>query len=115
MGSLMSPNQSSFIYNHSIHENIIVVQEILHSMHQSKYKVGSFAIKVDLAKTYDNTSWKFLHYVLTEVAFLESLIDLIMSAMSLVKMSVLWKHLCQEIPCPVYVCALHAQTLSLDS
>lgn len=46
-------DQSEFIPNRNIHENIVVAQEILHSMNKLKSKNEFFAIKVDLAKAYD--------------------------------------------------------------
>lgn len=54
MDHIVSPYQFGFIRNRNIHENVVVAQEILNSMHYSKRKVGSFIINVDLAKAYDN-------------------------------------------------------------
>lgn len=45
--------QMGFIPTGSIHENVVVAQELVHSMHKMRGKVGYFAIKVDLAKVYD--------------------------------------------------------------
>lgn len=46
---VVTPNQTGFIPNINIHENIVV-----------KGKKGYFAIKYDLAKAYDKMSWKFV-------------------------------------------------------
>lgn len=48
MDILITSNQTSFIPKRNIHENIVVVQEILHSMRCTKGKKGYFAIKIDL-------------------------------------------------------------------
>lgn len=50
MDGVMSSNQTR-----NIHENIVVAQELLHSMNKLKDNKGFFAIKVDLAKAYDKT------------------------------------------------------------
>ncbi|WJX12193.1 hypothetical protein P8452_02716 [Trifolium repens] len=42
-----------FIPERSIHENIVVAQELVHNMNKMTGKKGYFAIKVDLAKAYD--------------------------------------------------------------
>lgn len=55
MDGVMSPNQTGFIHNRNIHENIVVAQELLHSMNKLKGNKEFFAIKVDLAKAYDKT------------------------------------------------------------
>lgn len=87
----MNPNQFGFIPKRSIHENIVVAQEILHNMHIANIKMGSFSIKSDLAKAYDNISWNFISNVLSKVDVSGKLKDLIMIAITSVKMMVLWK------------------------
>lgn len=43
-----------------------MAQEILHSMNRLKGQKGYFALKMDLAKAYDNLSWSFMEHVLGE-------------------------------------------------
>lgn len=50
---IISPNQTGFIPTRSIHENIIVAQEMMHSMRKIRGRNGFFVIKVDLMKVYD--------------------------------------------------------------
>lgn len=64
---LVSPNQTGFIPRRNIHENIVVAQEILQSMHKLRGKKRLFAIKVDLEKAYDMISWNFVNNILIEV------------------------------------------------
>lgn len=40
----ISPTQSSFVPNGSIHGNIVIAQEMLHSMRKSRGKLGFMAI-----------------------------------------------------------------------
>ena len=53
MPQLISEVQSSFVPGRHITDNIIVAQEIIHSMRKMKGKRGFMAIKVDLEKAYD--------------------------------------------------------------
>lgn len=50
---LLKPNQCSFIPGRLIIDNIIIAQEIVHSMRFKKGKKGFVAMKVDLEKAYD--------------------------------------------------------------
>lgn len=49
---IISPYQTGFIPGRSIHENVVVAQEMIHSLNRMKGKTGYFAIKVDLYKAY---------------------------------------------------------------
>lgn len=67
MNEVVSPSQTRFIHSRNIQENIMVAQEILHSMNKLKGKKGYFTIKVDLEKEYDMLNWKFVEEVLKEL------------------------------------------------
>lgn len=71
-------------------KNIIVAQEMLHSMHHLKGKRSFFEIKVDLEKAYDMISWIFVDKILTEVGIPIKLKGVIMEAIITFKMSVVW-------------------------
>lgn len=90
MPSIISPYQTGFIPTRSIHENIVVAQELLHSMGKMRGKNGFFAIKVDLAKAYDKVRWSFINLVLSELGMPPSLRNLIMECVSTVNTNVLW-------------------------
>lgn len=116
MDHIVFMNQSGFIHKRNIRENIVVAQEILHSVHRSKHKLGSFAIKVDLVKAYDNISWNFLDNFLSDIGFPEKLKNLIMMVVTSISLWVLWKGdkgdffeagkgLCQGDPLsPIFLC-----------
>ena len=61
---LIGPHQTSFVPGSHITENIIVTQEIIHSMRRKKGRKGFMAIKVDLEKAYDRLSWNFIRETL---------------------------------------------------
>ena len=52
--SLIGPTQSSFVPKMQIRDNVIVVQEVLHSMNIRKNRKGIMTIKLDLEKAYDH-------------------------------------------------------------
>lgn len=53
MKNLVSLSQSSFVSNRHASDNIIIVQELIHSMKRKTRKKGIMAIKVDLENAYD--------------------------------------------------------------
>lgn len=73
--TLISPNQSGFVKNRSIFENIMLAQEIIY--HIKKPNIGSnVVIKLDMAKAYDRVSWSFTCMVLTRMGLGEIFIDM---------------------------------------
>ncbi|MCH81869.1 putative ribonuclease H protein [Trifolium medium] len=87
---VVSPHQTGFIPGRSIHENIVVVQEMAHSMRRMNGKVGYFAVKVDLSKAYDRLNWNFIYHTLTEVGYPKQWIDAVMTAVTSVRTNVKW-------------------------
>ena len=53
MSSVVSPNQVSFVPGSHITDNIILAQEIVHTMRRKTGKKGFMMIKIDLEKAYD--------------------------------------------------------------
>jgi hypothetical protein len=53
LNNLIHPIQASFISGRKASDNVIMVQEIIHSMSTSRSKVGTMALKIDLKKAYD--------------------------------------------------------------
>lgn len=86
----MRPNQSSFVPGRSTTDNIIISQEIIHTLKSKKGKVGGMILKIDLEKAYDNISWAFLNQTLDEFGFDKNLIDMIMCCVTTVSTAILW-------------------------
>ena len=53
LGKLISPLQSAFVPGRKGIDNVIIAQELIHSLSKKKGKVGYMAIKIDLEKAYD--------------------------------------------------------------
>jgi hypothetical protein len=58
--SLISPTQCSFVPGRQITDNILIVQEMLHTMRKKQGSVGYMAIKIDFEKAYDRLRWSFI-------------------------------------------------------
>ena len=70
MPKVISDNQPAFVAGKQIHDNILVVPEILHSlMHQTNEDMAGMAIKLDMAKAYDRVEWNFLLAMIGKLGF----------------------------------------------
>jgi hypothetical protein len=58
LGALISPNQTAFIPNRSIAENVLLAQEVMKDYHKTEGKARC-TLKVDLMKAYDSVNWDF--------------------------------------------------------
>lgn len=90
MGTLVNPCQSSFIPQRQSRDNIIVVQEIFHSMKKKKGKKGWMAIKLDLEKAYDRLSWSFIKDTLEDIGLPSDFVNLVWHCITSVRMRMLW-------------------------
>ena len=64
LSDLIHPLQASFIPGRKASDNVIMVQEIIHSMSLPRSKIGYMAIKIDLEKAYDRLEWSFIRLTL---------------------------------------------------
>ena len=90
MNKLVNLMQSSFVPGRHITDNIIVIQEVVHSMRKMKGKVGYMALKVDLEKAYDRLSWDFIFDTVNDIGFPPRLITVIMKCFVSTKMQINW-------------------------
>lgn len=73
MPLLVAENQTSFVGGRYITDNVLIAQEVMHSMRIRKGKIGWMAIKIDLEKAYDRLRWDFLHDTLEKERILANL------------------------------------------
>ena len=60
LDKLIAPCQAAFVLGRRGVDNVIIVQEIIHSMEKTKRRGGYMALKIDLKKGYDNLEWSFI-------------------------------------------------------
>ena len=65
--SIISPNQGGFISGRKIRDNILLVQEAIHS--SNKRCEPGMAIKLDLANAFDRLRHAFIFLVLQKFGF----------------------------------------------
>ncbi|CAA7060939.1 unnamed protein product [Microthlaspi erraticum] len=71
-------------------DNIVVVQEAVHSMRRKKGKKGWMLLKLDLEKTYDRIRWDFLEDTLKAAHFPARWVQWIMRCVTGPSMYLLW-------------------------
>jgi Reverse transcriptase (RNA-dependent DNA polymerase) len=80
--ALISNTQSAFLKGRNIHDNVLLMKEVLHSFQSTKYMESAFALKADLFKAFDTIGWVYLRMTLQKLGFPKKLTNLIMSCVS---------------------------------
>jgi hypothetical protein len=66
----ISQEQSAFVENRSIMDNVMVAYEIIHHMKcKKKGKIGEVALKIDISKAYDRVDWNYVKCVMRRMGF----------------------------------------------
>ena len=87
---IISKNQSVFLSEHLITDNILVAYEIMHYLNNKyKGKESFMAVKLDMSKTFDHVEWRFIKAVMEKLGFHRRWISLIMHCITTVTYSVL--------------------------
>ncbi|XP_074266552.1 uncharacterized protein LOC141589827 [Silene latifolia] len=82
--------QSGFVPGWKISDNIVVFQEVIHTMRKNKGNRGFMAIKIDLEKAYDRLCWDFIRDTLNDMCIPAYLVDVIMECVTTSRMQILW-------------------------
>lgn len=88
--SLVLPNQASFVAGRQITDNVIIAQEVIHTMRGKCGREGWMAIKVDLEKAYDRRWWDFIEETLYDVGLPLKFVQAVMLCVSTCSMRVVW-------------------------
>jgi hypothetical protein len=68
----ISVEQSAFVADRSILDNVMVAMETMHHMKcKTKGKIGEVALKIDISKAYDRVDWSYLMNVMRKMGFCE--------------------------------------------
>ena len=82
LSNLISPYQTVFVPGRRGVDNVVIAQELIHTIHKKKGRVGHFMLKIDLEKAYDRIEWSFIREVLILFKFPMSLVNLILECIS---------------------------------
>ncbi|XP_026410754.1 uncharacterized protein LOC113305978 [Papaver somniferum] len=86
---IISPTQTAFVAGRHIHDNIIIVHEILFSMKHKKVKKALVGLKLDMSKAFDRVEWSFLLSIFRQLGFHNDWISLIEQCISTSNISIL--------------------------
>eukprot|EP00253_Pinus_taeda_P018445 PITA_18445 len=74
---IISEEQSGYVEGRQIFDNILLAQEMIHSLHSRN--VEGMLMQLDLSKAYDKVSWRYLEAVLKAFGFCSTWIKWIMA------------------------------------
>lgn len=97
LDDIISPLQSILIPGRTTSGNILVAQELMHSIWKVNKKNGGIAVKLGLAKTYDRGDWRFPRQTLIDFGFPRKGIELIMHCVTASSLSIVWNS--TRLPC----------------
>ena len=90
LDKFISPMQMAFVPGRKGIDNMIIAQEVMHSLGKKRGRTRYMALKIDLEKAYDKREWSFIKDMLIRANLPNDIIDVIMSCVSSVSTSILF-------------------------
>jgi ribonuclease HI len=90
LDKLVSPYQTAFVPGRRGVDNVVIAQELIHSLQKKRGRKGQFILKLDLEKAYDRLEWSFIREVLLFFNFPIALVNLILDCVSSSSISILF-------------------------
>ena len=86
---VISENQSAFISERLITDNVVVAFETMHHINQKKLgKTGEMAVKLDMSKAYNRVEWDCLKKLMGKMGFHEKWVNIMMRCIRFVSYSI---------------------------
>ncbi|XP_060962319.1 uncharacterized protein LOC115696532 [Cannabis sativa] len=90
LNDIISPNQSAFIKNVVIFDNVFIANEMVNAItHRKLGKVGWAALKLDMENAFDRVEWGFVKAIMQHLCFPVRFVNLILSCLSSVSFRLL--------------------------
>ena len=87
---IVSENQSAFVPDRAISDNVLITHEVLHYLKTSEVeKHCSMAVKTDISKAYDRLEWPFIRQVLERLGFDSIWVNWVLQCISTISYSFL--------------------------
>lgn len=88
--TLISENQSAFVHQRLITDNIMVYFKVFHHINKNYKRTKEMVgIKLDMEKAYDRLDWNFINKTLTSIGMLNKITKLVMNCVTTVRLSIL--------------------------
>ena len=85
MPEIISQNQSAFVFERLITDNVLIAYEMNHFMQNKRSgEDGYAALKLDMSKAYNRVEWPFMEKIMRRLGFHERWTSLIMKCITTV-------------------------------
>ena len=99
--TIVAENQSAFVPNRAITDNVLITHEVLHYLKTSgAEKTCYMAVQTDMSKAYDRLEWNFIRLVLERLGFHHKWINWLMQCICTVSYSFLLNGSAQGLVTP---------------